>query len=188
VSEGLDFTGLTDDQLVELAAALAYEALHRGAVTAQAFEQALETEKERFDAQTRAAQFAEQARKRSMDEIRKRAAQEQAREELRQQQRTAMAVFVRGGAHLVGRSVNDVTLVWTSSFTANRGHRLYLNAGTTGNEVTWHLVDYCPGEESIRVGWALQKHKPQLLQWAREAAAATRALGLDSITIKGIDL
>ena len=49
-------------------------------------------------------------------------------------------------------------------------------------------MDYCPGEESIRVGWALQKHKPQLLQWAREAAAATRALGLDRITIKGIDL
>jgi hypothetical protein len=188
VSEGLDFSDLTDDQIVELATALAREALSRNPALAAAFGSALETEQERAASELRAAKAAKALQQRSLDDARQRLAVAQAQEELRQQQHEAMAVFVRKGAALVGRSLDDVTIVWSSLNCGKSGPRLYLNAGTNTEIVTWHLVDYCPRDEGIKVGWALVKQKAELLQWAREATAALEVLRITQITIKGIEL
>lgn len=188
MSEGLDFSQLSDDQIVALASGLALEALRRKPAVAAALEKALATEQERVQAAMRGAQAGKQAQLHAVHEINRRAAHEQAREELRQHQRKLMAVFVRKAAEITGRALHDVTLVWTETFTGASGHRLYLNAGATGDEVTWHLINYCPKTESLRVGWMLEQRKAGLLLWAREAAAAAKALGLNHITVKGIDL
>lgn len=188
MSEGLDFSDLTDDQIVELASALAREALSRNPALAAAFGSALETEQERAASELRAAKAAKALRQRSLEDTRQRVAVAQAQEELRQQRHEALAVFVRKAAALVGRSLDDVTLVWSSLYSSRSGNHLYLNAGTNGETITWHLVDYCPRDQSIKVGWALAKQKPELLQWAREATAALQALQITNITIKGIEL
>ena len=188
MSEGLDFSDLTDDQIVELASALAREALSRNPALAAAFGNALETEQERAASELRAAQAAKALRQRSLEDTRQRVAVAQAQEELRQQQHEALAVFVRKAAALVGRSLDDVTLVWSSLHSGKTGTRLYLNAGTNSETITWHLVDYCPRDESIKVGWALAKKKAELLQWARETTAALEVLRVTNITIKGIEL
>lgn len=188
MNEALDFSDLSDDQIVALASALAHEALRRNPAVAAAFEAALLTEQERAQAAVRGAQAGKAALLRQVEEISQRAAQEQAREETRQQRRKAMGVFVHRAAQITGRAVSDVTLVWSGVFTGPSGNHLFLNAGASGEEVTWHLVDYCPKTESIRVGWMLEKKKSDLLQWAREAAAAARALGVSNITIKGLEL
>lgn len=183
----LDFSDLTDDQLVELASALAHEALMRNPAVAAAFEQALLTEQERAEAAMRGARMGKARQRQQVEDIHRRVAEEQAREELRQQRHAAVAGFVRRAAQLVARDLADVTLIWGNQYA--KGHRLYLNAGTNTETVgAVHLVDYNPKTEAIRVSWALERHKAGLLQWARETTAALRALGIDSITIKGIEL
>lgn len=188
MSGGLDFSDLTDDQIVELASALAREALSRSPALAEAFGSALETEQERAASELRAAKAAKALKRKSMEDTRQRVAVAQVQEELRQQQHEALAVFVRKAAALVGRRQDDVTLVWSSLYSSTTGTRLYLNAGTNTETVTWHLLDYCPWDQSIKVGWALEKQKADLLQWARETTAALEALRVTNITIKGIEL
>ena len=184
---GLDFSDLTDDQIVELASALAHEALARSPAVAAAFREALLTEKERADAAVRGAQMGRARQRQQIEEIHRRAAQEQAREELRQQRQAAVAVFVRRAAELVGRDVSDVSLVWGAHY--GREVRLYLNPGSSVETVgALHLVEYAPGTQSIRTSWALADRKLQLLQWATETSAALRALGIESIKIRGIEL
>lgn len=187
MSGGLDFSELTDDQIVELASALAHEALMRNPAVAAAFQQALLTEQERAEAAMRGAQMGKARQRRQVEEIHRRAAEEQGREELRQRRHAAVAGFVRRAAQLVGRDPADVTLVWMDQY--GKGHRLYLNAGTsTEGYGAMHLVDYTPQSEAIRVSWALDKRKADLLVWAREAVAALRAFSINSIFIKGIEL
>jgi hypothetical protein len=187
MSGGLDFSGLTDDQIVELASALAHEALMRNPAVAAAFQHALLTAQERAEAAVRGAQMGKARQRQQIEEIHRRAAEEQGREELRQRRHAAVAGFVRRAAQLVGRDPGDVTLVWMDQY--GNGHRLYLNAGTsTEGYGAMHLVDYTPQSEAIRVSWALDKRKADLLVWAREAVAALRALSIDSIFIKGIEL
>ncbi len=50
----LDFSGLSDDQLVELAIAIAKEAARRNPALQAAFAEALATEREKIDARLRA--------------------------------------------------------------------------------------------------------------------------------------
>lgn len=185
--EGLDFSGLTDDQLVELAAALTHEALRRQPAVAAAFEQAVVTERERAEAALRAQAEVKKAQLQRVEEIARAAAAEAAREELKRKRAAVMAVFVRRGADLVGRDVRDVTLVWSATFSGD-GHHVYLNAGASGAECDWHLVDYCPKTESIRTSWALEHKKADLNHWAREVAAAARALNYSRIVVKGIEI
>nr|EKU4118476.1 hypothetical protein [Pseudomonas aeruginosa] len=52
----LDFSGLSDDQLVELAIAIANEAARRNPALQVAFSEALATEKEKIEARLRGAE------------------------------------------------------------------------------------------------------------------------------------
>ncbi|MCV6328583.1 hypothetical protein [Pseudomonas aeruginosa] len=52
----LDFSGLSDDQLVELAIAIAKEAARRNPALQAAFAEALATEREKIDARLRGAE------------------------------------------------------------------------------------------------------------------------------------
>ncbi|MBG5793160.1 hypothetical protein GHT80_26150, partial [Pseudomonas aeruginosa] len=56
----LDFSGLSDDQLVELAIAIAKEAARRNPALQAAFAEALATEREKIDARLRGAERARQ--------------------------------------------------------------------------------------------------------------------------------
>lgn len=187
MSETLDFSELTDDQIVELASALAQEALRRRPAVAAAFEQAMLTERERAEAAMRGAKLGKERLRREIEDTHRRAAHEQAAEELRQRRHQALSAFLGRAAQITDRELHDVTLVWSGLY-SQQGPHLYLNAGASGEEVTWHLVDYCPKGESLRVSWALENRKAELLQWAREAVATLRALRVQSIVLKGIEL
>ena len=187
MSEGLDFTGLSDDQIVELATALAHEALRRTPALAAAFEQALVSERERVEAAARGIQAARASMLRHQEELSRRAGEEQVRETVRQRQRDAMSVFLRRAAALCGRDVSDVTLVWNENQWGT-GPRLQLNAGTSGDTASWHLVNFKPQQHSIHTSPGLQSKTAELLTWARETCAGARALGLRSIILQGIEL
>ena len=66
----LDFSGLTDDQVVELARAAAREAVLRNPAAKAALEQAIATEAEQLDAEAKGGAAAKQ---RILDSIRRRA-------------------------------------------------------------------------------------------------------------------
>lgn len=184
---GLDFSDLSDDQIVELAAGLAREALARNPAVAAALSQALLSEKEKADAALAGARMGRARQRQQIEDIHRRAAQEQAREEMRQKNLAALGVLVKRAASIVGRELQDVTLVWMTD--QHRGAQLLLNPGTNAEQIgVAHLVDFLPKTERLRTSWALDSRKPAILLWAREAAAALRAMGVSHITARGIEL
>lgn len=187
MADGLDFSGLTDDQIVELAAALAHEALMRNPALAAAFEQALVTEKEKAEALARGAAAARARALQELQAIGQRAEAEQQRELLRQKRRDALAVFVREAARITGRPLSELTMTWHAD-EYGKGPHLCLNAGTTGRQASWHLVSYRPREQALRTSPGLRGKSGELLQWAREAAAAAAAIEPVAAVIQGIEL
>jgi hypothetical protein len=185
--DDLDLSELTEDQIVGLATALAREALRRNPATAAAFEAALVTERERVEIELKASQAQKDAELRRLREVAQRAAEQQAHEIVQQHVRNALAIFVRHAAQLVGRDVSDVTLVYGGGF-HKEGPRLQLNQGVTGEFADWHLVDYCTQTQAIKTSWALERKRRELLVWAKETAAAAKALDVKRIIIKGIEL
>lgn len=184
---GLDFSDLTDDQIVELASALAHEALRRTPALAAAFEQALVTEKERAEAAARGAGAAKLAALRREEELAARLRNEQEKERYRQRQRDAMATFLRAASRITQRPLHELTLVWNRDL-YGRGPRVQLNAGTTGVHADWHLVDYKLSTQEIKTSPGLRSRTPELLAWARETAAGAGALNLIAIIVQGVEL
>lgn len=187
MSDGLDFSGLTDDQIVELAVALAHEALIRSPAVGRAFEKALVTEKERVEAIARGAAAARARTIQELQAIGQRAEAEQQRELLRQKRQAAFAVFLRDAAKITGRPLFALTLTWNRD-EFGKGPHLCLNAGTTGANASWHLVSYRPAENLLRTSPGLRTKTPELLQWAREASAAAAAIEPIATVIHGIEL
>lgn len=187
MSEGLDFSDLTDDQIVELASALAHEALIRSPALAAAFEAALVDEKQRAEALARGAAAAKARTLEEIREIGRRAEAQQQRELLRHKRRDALAIFLRQASMIAGRPVAELTLTWQS----NRhgfGPVLCLNAGTTGTDADWHLVEYRPRTQSLNTSPGLRAKTNELLQWAREASAAAAAIEPVACAIQGVEL
>jgi hypothetical protein len=183
----LDFSDLTDDQVVSLAAALAGEALRRSPAVVDAMRAALLSEKERAEAAVKGAALGRERARQHVIETTRRAAQEQADEELRQKRLAALAVLLRRAALLTGRDVSDVTIVWGAHYSPET--KLYLNPGTSTETVgALHLVEYAPGSGAIKTSWALAQKKADLLGWAIETSAALRALGIKSGNFKGVEL
>lgn len=187
VSEGLDFSGLTDDQIVELAAALAHEALLRSPALAAAFEQTLIDEKQRAEALARGAAQARARTLRDLEEVGRRAEMQQQKELLRQKRRDALAVFVRQAAEITGRPVAELTLAWHGDY-YGKGPRMHLNAGATGQHADWHLVDYDARSQALRTSPGLRAKTAELLQWAREASAAAAAIEPLACVIQGVEI
>ncbi len=191
MSENLDFSDLSDDQIVGLAVALAQEAMRRNPALSAAFAQALLDERERVEAAARGSQQAKQHAARVIAEQAEKAELEVQRERLRQQRQAALAQYLRRAADITGRAVSELTLVWKrhEDFQPKSGPHLQLNAGATGASSSWHLVNYSERTQQLRTSPALHVKQADLLPWAREVCAAVRALGVDHTTvIKGIEL
>jgi hypothetical protein len=203
----LDFSELTDDQIVELATALAEEAMRRNPALAAAFEQALVDARERFDAAVRAIEKARidelerveaeargagaakaQALK-AIEEQAKKAEAEIQKESLRRRNHEAMRKYLLAVAAILDRPVAKITLVYRPSDWGHKGPRIEVNQGSTGELASWHLVQYVQNTESLTTSPAARQKLPELNLWAREALAAIRALGINhSIVLKGIEL
>ncbi len=187
MSEGLDFSDLTDDQIVELAAALAHEALRRSPAIVAALKAALVDEKRRAEAMARGAAQSKARTVRELEDMAQRAEQQQQHEKLRQKRRDALAIFVQQAASITGRHADTLTLTWNSNY-YGKGPRLHLNLGTTGRDADWHLVDYCPSTQALRTSPSLRSKIPELMQWAREASAAAAAIEPIACVIQGIEI
>ncbi|HMQ97243.1 MAG TPA: hypothetical protein PKC42_04050 [Candidatus Nanoperiomorbaceae bacterium] len=188
--EELDFSDLTDDQIVELAVALAREAMRRNPALAAAFEQSLLDERARVEAAARGTEQAKRAAAAELEAQAKRAEAARQKEQLRRRQQTILAEYLRRAALVIGKPAADITLVWNlSHFERGKGPKLQINQGATGTDTRWHLVDYVPATDQLYTSPGLHKKHADLLPWCRETVAAIHALNLrKSIAIKGIEL
>jgi hypothetical protein len=186
----LDFSDLSDDQLVELAIALAREAMHRNPALTAAFGKAVVDERERVEAAARGTDRVKRQAVQKIEEQARAAEEERQRELFRRRDRDALAAYLRRAAAMVGRPVAGLTLVWKrSDFGRGAGRRLQLNAGATGEDASWHLIDYAEGAQRLHTSPGLAAAATEMLAWARETCAAVRALGIDrTIIVKGIEL
>jgi hypothetical protein len=185
---GLDFSGLTDDQIVELARGLAQESMRRNPATAAAFEAALIEEKERVEA---AAKGAEKSKRAALLEIKR---QEEKAEELRQKEalrkrrQIAIEKYLLAVAEILEKPASKITLVFSPNWFSD-GPVIMVNQGATGELAHWHLVKYVARTESLSASPAAQTRLAELNAWARETIAAIRALGIDRTTVlKGIEI
>lgn len=183
----LDFSDLSDDQIVELAAGLAQEALRRSPALAAAFKEALVTEKERIEAAARGGMQAKREALAREAQLHKRLEDEKHRAREREEKQNRAASILREAAQIVERPLSDVTLVLTS-FPSGKP-QLYLNPGANVEGYgSVNLVHYDVEKQSIRTSWKLEAKKKELLCWAESSVAALRAMNIPSITIKGIEL
>ena len=189
MSETLDFSQLTDDQIVELAVGLAREAMSRNPALRAAFKQALVDEAGRVEAAARGSESQRKAALRTIEEQSARAEREVQKELLRARRSEAMARYLRAVADILGRTPADLTLVWKPDEWGRGGPCVEVNAGTAGADAGWHLVRYVERTQSIHAAPAIRQKLHNLQPWAREICAAAKALGLQStFVLKGIDL
>jgi hypothetical protein len=188
--DDLDLSDLSDDQVVGLAVALAREAMRRNPALQAAFQQAIIDERARVEAAANGTARVKQAALQRIREQAERAELEVQRERLRRRVQDALAGYLCQAAAITGRPPAELTLVWKRrDFTRGSGPRLQLNAGATGEDASWHLVDFLEASQQLHTSPGLHDKHATLLPWAREACAAIRALGIDRATvIKGIEL
>lgn len=190
MSDDLDFSELSDDQIVELAVALAREAMRRNPALQAAFAQALLDERERVEAAARGTARARQEAARKLEEEAHRAAAAAGRERERQRVQRALSAYLARVAELLGKPVAALTFVWKpEDFGRGPGPRLQVNQGTTGAQARWHLLDFVEFDQRLYTSPGLHSRQAALLPWCREAMAAVHALGVrDTIVIKGTEL
>lgn len=184
----LDFSGLSDDQVVELARAAAREAVLRNPAAKAALEQAIATEAEQLDAQVRGGAAAKQ---RILDSIRRRAESEAlARHEAEEEAAWSRSLqkHLLAAAELVGRPASDIT---ASDYHDGGSRLVRIVTGANPAGPGWYLVLYNPATDTIATSPALRSKHAQALAWAREFHAATRdpagKYHREAI-LKGIDL
>ncbi|MHB1057260.1 MAG: hypothetical protein ACYC0F_05190 [Rhodanobacter sp.] len=184
--DGLDFSGLSDDQIVELAVALAREAMFRNPALQAAFSQALLDERERVEAASRGNAKAKMAEVERVERQAAAAAEAISRESERKRVHGALAAYLRAGAEIVGQKPADITLIWDCDSLQARGEppRLRINLGRQ----TWSLVDYDVAGDYVYTSPGLHGKRAALEPWCRETSAALSALGIGKTTkLRGID-
>lgn len=187
--DGLDFSDLTDDQLVELARACCLEAVRRNAATAAAMEAMMlseaekariarsasemeiaaqrAAERQRIAQQARAkVQCEEEARTREARAAHAAAQAQAAAEKAREQERIRKRWLTRFAAPLE-RSPDAISVVLLDS---RYGRRVLVNAGAD-EYAREHLADYNVGTQEIKTVRAHVKAKPALAALAAEYAA-----------------
>lgn len=188
MSDGLDFSDLTDDQIVGLATALAREAMSRDPALQAAFKQSLLDEKERVEAAAKGSERARRAERARVEKQAQAAALAQIKERERQRVHNALIAYLRAIADVIGHEISNLTLVWSQLNYGRGGHRLQINLGKTNELVRWHLIDYGADDERLYVSPGLRRKESEIMPWCREAVAAIRALQIDRTTIiRGID-
>lgn len=180
---GLDFSDLTDDQIVELATGLAREAMLRNPALAAAFEAALVTERDRIHAQAKGAASQKAAALAEIQAQAERAERERLKAVLAQRERQALVKYLNAVGGILQRPASQLTLVWTPSKYGKGGPQLYVNAGQSGADAPWHLVTYIERTQSLHAAPAASQHMARLIPWARETCAVVRALGIQYTTV-----
>ncbi|MDX4008662.1 hypothetical protein QYP00_19075 [Pseudomonas aeruginosa] len=157
----LDFSGLSDDQLVELAIAIAKEAARRNPALQAAFAEALATEREKIDARLRGAERARQYEIQQAERVAEAASKAVADEKMRSKRTELLRRYLEQVAYLIGRPPQELTLVWKTSDWTRR---------VSGPRLQWTSP-------------ALAKLTPSLQPWAREVCVAVRAINFDRTTV-----
>nr|WP_308006626.1 hypothetical protein [Xanthomonas albilineans] len=184
--DDLDFSELTDDQIVGLAVALAREAMRRNPALQAAFAQSLLDERDRVEAAARGGEQAKRDEAARIEQQAKAAGDAEARERERQRVHDALAAYLRAGAAIIGHRPQDVTLMWDRTPHQTRGKAPKLRLNPLRQQ--WSLVEYDVTAEDIHTSPGLRSKRAALLPWCREASAAIQALGIDrTTTLRGID-
>lgn len=166
----LDFSGLTDDQVVELARAAAREAVLRNPAAKAALAQAIATEAEQLDAQ---ADGGAAAKQRILNSLRSRAEAEALKQHEAEEEATwsrSLQKHLLAAAELVGRPAAEIT---ASDFHDGGQRLVRIVTGPNPAGPGWYLVLYNPAKDSIATSPALRSKQAQALAWAREFHAAT---------------
>jgi hypothetical protein len=185
----LDFSDLTDDQIIELARGLAQEAMRRNPATAAAFSEMLIEEKEHAEAAAKGAEAAKRVALLEIERQEKEAEALRQKEALRKRRQEALAKYLRAAAEILEKSPNNITLVYSPNWYSD-GPVIMINQGGASDQLArWHLVKYKLRGESLYTSPAARKKTTELNAWAREAIAAVKAIGIDrTFTLKGIEL
>ena len=178
----LDFSGLTDDQLVELARACCMEAIRRNPAAAQAMQDMMIGEAERARiaksasaAEIRAARarererIAKQAREQAQHEeaLRTAEAKRQAAMQAQQRLRERDMALLREVAGLLDTDPARLSILHLQSA---YGQRLLVNEGSD-RYARQHLIDYQVRTGEIKVKRGLAKQRAALAAFAAAAAA-----------------
>lgn len=190
MSPGLDFSGLSDDQLVELVREACQEAVRRNPAVEAATRQVMIDEAERARVAREAAtaetavlrarereriarEAAEQVRRADEEANRARrqaeaeAEADRAREAAEASQRAAMSWLRRAAEAANGRKPSSISLL---KIKTNYGNRVLLNPGSDRYQRD-HLADYNIDRKSISTTKDLVKCKPALAALLAEFAA-----------------
>ncbi|MCU8941759.1 hypothetical protein [Pseudomonas aeruginosa] len=131
----LDFSGLSDDQLVELAIAIAKEAARRNPALQAAFAEALATEREKIDARLRGAERARQYEIQQAERVAEAASKAVADEKMRSKRTELLRRYLEQVAYLF-RGVIDVLYVGPEIDRAAMGFMRRLAAAAGGDMVS----------------------------------------------------
>ena len=186
--DDLDFSGLTDDQIAGLAAALAQEALRRSPAMAAAFEQALRDERQKAEAMLKGQEKARGIAAEEVEDRAFRAELEVKKEELKKKTVDAMRQYLIAAATILDKDYRNITLVWIPPGNGVT-EKLCINAGSTGMYTYWHLFKYEPRTEGVYASPAAKRKLKELHALGKEVIAAIRASKFCStLVIKGIEL
>jgi len=188
--DGLDFSGLSDDQIVEMAVGLAREAMRRNPALEAAFAQALLDERERVEAARRGTEQARKDEARRIETQAKAAEGALVRERERRRVHDALAGYLRQASTITGIELAELVLVWETRSQIRRPNpRLRLALGPMGARSNWFLVDYGVPVDEFHASPGMRARGAALLAWCREAAAAFTALGIErTMELKGIEV
>ncbi|MCA0240194.1 MAG: hypothetical protein LCI02_04985 [Proteobacteria bacterium] len=167
----LDFSGLTDDQVVDLARAAAREAVMRNPAARAALASAVASDAEQLAAQAAGGAAAKQ---RVLDSIRARAEREGIeRHAAREQQRwqESLRGHLISAAAIVGRGPHELTI---SDYDDGSGQRVRIVLGANPAGPGWCFVQYDLRRDRITMSPALKPKELEARAWALAFHAATR--------------
>lgn len=187
--DGLDLSGLSDDQLVELARACCIEAVRRNPEVEAALKDMMLTEAEKVrvakmstNAEAAAARARERERiaKAAIEAVRAQERKEQAARAAEQAARAAEAAktaaaakvakdlaLLDAAALLVDRKRSEISILYVQT---GRGQMVYVNEGGYRYTRT-HLLAFNAGSGAISTVAALVKSKPDLIEFCAQVIA-----------------
>lgn len=184
MSDDLDFSELSDDQIVALGVALAREAMRRNPALEAAFAQSVLDERERVEAAARGSALGKRAEAARIEQQSRAAAEAQAKERERRRVHAAAAAYLRAGAAILGHRAVDLTLIWDTDSQQTRGTAPKLRLNLARQK--WSLVEFDVTADELYTSPGLRDKRADLMPWCREAAAAMSSLEVSrTITIRG---
>lgn len=182
--EQLDFSELSDDQVVELATALAREAMRRNPALQAAFAQSILDERERLEAAARGSHRVKKAEAEKVERQAQSAAVAQAQERERLRVHSALLSYLHAGAKILGLPPRDIALIWDLDPLQARGKAPKLRLNLVRQK--WSFVEYEVSASDLHTTPGLRKKRAALLPWCREVSAAAMALEIKkSVIIRG---